>query len=99
MAKKKAAKKATPGELFDEWWKKNAAKKVDRAVKRAVWCRLVPWLEPGDARAWEVVWGLANDAFRAGHLGEIWNPSEECIGRGLDKVIEDAYLAGKESVS
>jgi hypothetical protein len=101
MPKKKAAKtKATLDQLFNEWWKKNADKKVARIANSRGGYRLGPWLEPGDDRAWEVVWGLAHNAFRAGHLGEIWNPSEErVVGFGLDKIIEDAYLAGKESVS
>jgi hypothetical protein len=99
MPKKKAAKtKATLDQLFSEWWKKNADKKVARIANSRGSYRLGPWLESGDGKAYEVVWGLANNAFRAGHLGEIWKPSEDMLC-GLDKIIEDAYLAGKESVS
>jgi len=86
--------------LFSEWWEKNADKKVNKICDGRVPYKLGLYLEVGDGKAAGVVWGLANNAFRAGHLGEIWNRSEqELPGCGLDKIIEDAYLAGKESVS
>lgn len=90
--------KATPEQLFSEWWNKNA-KKVARMTKLRDTYQ-ISLLEPSVGKAYEVVLGRANNAFRAGHLGNIWKPSEQDrLNFNLDKIIEDAYLAGKESVS
>lgn len=113
MAKKKAVKKATPEELFAEWWNKKGGKKVSKIEKA--------WLKSNEPNAddeegggddWhvnrmmhageahEMTWDIAERAFLAGHNGEKWEPDMgDSLFCDLDEVVNDAYLAGKESVS
>lgn len=115
MAKKKAVKKkATPGELFSEWWDKKGEKKVSKIEKAWVsstepngeededegsdsW-HVNQMMHSGDAH--EMTWEIAERAFLAGYHGNNWEPDMgDSLFCDLDEVIEEAYLAGKESVS
>ena len=114
MPKKTARKKkATPEELFGEWWNKNAIKKVDKIEK--------DWLksnEPNDEEddgggddwhvnqmmhngdAHDLTYEIAERVFLTGYKGNKWGLSmEDSLFCELDEIICDAYLAGKESVS
>jgi len=114
MAKKKTAKKkATPEQLFGEWWEKKASKKVDKIEK--AWlksnepnsdeddCGGDDWhvnqmMHNGDAH--ELAYEIAERVFLSGYKGEKWEPSMgDSLFCDLDEIIGDAYLAGKESVS
>lgn len=113
MAKKKQKKKATPEELFGEWWEKKASKKVVKIEKK--------WIssnepngeddEPGgddwhvnqmmhDGDAQEMTYEIAERVFMLGFKGKKWEPDmSDSLFCDLDEIIEDAYLAGKEMVS
>ena len=55
-------------------------------------------MHAGDAH--EMTWDIAERAFLAGHNGEKWEPDmSDSLFCDLDDVVNDAYLAGKESVS
>lgn len=105
-------KKATPEELFREWWEKKGEKRVSKIEK--AWLKANPPNEDeedgGDdcyvnemmhsGNAHEMTWDIAQRAFLAGHKGEKWEPDMgDSLFCDLDIVIQDAYLAGKESVS
>lgn len=112
MAKKKSVKKATPSELFGEWWRKKAQKKVDKIEK--TWLKSNPpnedeepggdeWhvnqmMHSGDAA--EIAYDIAERVFLMGYEGEKWEFNMgDSLFCDLDEVICAAYLAGKESVS
>jgi len=112
-AKKAVRKKLTPGELFAEWWDKKGGKKVSKIEK--AWIKsnepngededgggdhwhVNRMMHDGDAH--EMTWDIAERAFLAGHNGEKWEPDmSDSLFCDLDEVVNDAYLAGKESVS
>lgn len=114
MAKKRSVRKrATPVELFSEWWDKKGEKRVAKIEKAWLksnppnddgdegggdhWC-VNQMMHDGDAR--DMTWDIAERAFLAGHNGERWDPDmSDSLFCELDSVIEEAYLAGKESVS
>lgn len=109
MAKRK--KKASPDELFREWWKK-VEKKVVK-IEKAWVKRNEPNEddEPGgdhwhvnqmmhDGEASEVTYEVAERVFMMGQSGEFWEPNpSDSLFCDLDEVVEAAYLAGKEMVS
>ena len=114
MPKKKAAKKkATPEQLFSEWWNKKAVKKVDKIEK--AWLKsnepndeedegggddwhVNQMMHSGDAH--ELTYEIDERVFLSGFKGEKWKPSMgDSLFCDLDEIISDAYLAGKESVS
>lgn len=83
----KVKKKATPEELFSEWWKKKARKRVLKIEKA--------WVS-----STEMTYDIALRVFLTGYRGERWEPGMgDSLFCDLDSVIGDAYLAGKESVS
>lgn len=113
MAKKKAVKKkASPEELFGEWWDRKGSRKAAKIEKAWLSCTEPNGEDDDDegtdswcvnammhaGEALEMTWDIASRAFLAGHRGEEWD-----AGMGLfcdlDSVVEEAYLAGKESVS
>lgn len=113
MRKKKRVLKANPSDLFREWWDKKAGKRVSKIEKAWIKENLPndPDDEPGgddwhvnqmmhSGDAHEMTWDIAERAFLAGYLGEKWEPDmSDSLFCDLDSVIEDAYLAGKESVT
>lgn len=112
MTKKTARKKkATPEQLFSEWWNKKAVKKVDK-IEQA-WLKsnepnsdedggddwyVNQMMHAGDAH--ELTYEIAERVFLIGYKGKNWAPSmEDSLFCDLDEIIEAAYLAGKEMVS
>jgi len=115
MAKKRAVKKkATPEELFREWWSKKASKKVHKIEK--AWLKsnepnvegsedegtdswcVNQMIHSGDAH--DMTYEIAERAFFAGYKGEKWEPDMgDSLFCDLDEVIQDSYLVGKEMVS
>lgn len=124
MAKKKAKKekvkkanaakkKATPDELFSEWWEKKADKLVTKIEK--AWIKsnkpndeddepggdhwhVNNMMHSGDAH--EMTYDIAEKVFLVGFSGDKWEPSMgDSLFCDLDMVIEAAYLAGKEMVT
>lgn len=108
---KKKVVKATPEELFGEWWERKGSRKASKIEKAWLACtepngededeggdhwHVNRMMHSGDAL--EMTWELASAAFLAGYGG-----GELDTGMGLfcdlDSVVEEAYLAGKESVS
>lgn len=107
-------KKATPSELFSEWWERKGSRKAAKVEKAWLdctepngdddddegtdsWC-VNRMMHAGEAL--EMTWDIASRAFLAGHGGEKWEPDMgDSLFCDLDMVVEDAYLAGKESVS
>jgi hypothetical protein len=113
MAKKKTNKKATPEELFGEWWMKKASKKVDKIEKKWIssnepngdddepggddW-HVNQMMHSGDAH--EMTYEIAERVFMLGFKGNKWEPDmSDSLFCDLDDIINDAYLAGKEMVS
>lgn len=115
MAKKKLArKKATPEELFSEWWGKKAEKMVTKIEKAWLACtepngeedddegtdswHVNQMMHDGDAH--EMTYEIAERAFKMGYLGKKWEAGmENSLFCDLDEVVDLAYLAGKESVT
>lgn len=110
MAKRK--KKATSEQLFMEWWKKKAEKRVLKIEKD--WVKKNPPNEdeePGgdhwhvnqmmhDGDAYNMTIEIAERVFMMGQRGESWEMDMgDSLFCDLDVVIEDSYLAGKEMVS
>lgn len=115
--KKKAAsrkKKATPAELFSEWWNKVAEKKVTKIEKAWLACtepngendedegtdswHVNQMMHAGEAH--EMTYEIAERVFMLGLEGKTWKPSVgDSLFCDLDEVVELAYLAGKESVT
>lgn len=114
MAKKKIIKKATPEQLFGEWWDKKASKKVSKIEK--AWIKSTEpnseedddegtdsWLvnqmmHNGDAH--EMTYEIAERVFIMGFNNKKWEASmSDSLFCDLDEVINDAYLVGKEMVS
>jgi hypothetical protein len=114
MAKKRAKKdKATPEQLFSEWWSKKAEKMVAKIEKK--------WLasnepndeedEPGgddwhvnqmmhDGDAHNMTYEIAERVFLIGFNRENWEPNMgDSLFCNLNDIINDAYLAGKEMAS
>jgi hypothetical protein len=111
MMAKRVKKKATPEELFSEWWKK-AAKKVDRIEKAWLGSNEPNSDEEGGGDDWhvnrmmhsgdahELTYEIAERVFLSGYNGEDWAPNMgDSLFCDLDDIIGSAYLAGKESVS
>lgn len=113
VKKKAVKKKATPEQLFGEWWEKKAVKKVDKIEKAWVesnepnsdedegggddW-HVNRMMHSGDAH--ELTYEIALQVFLAGYKGEKWEPNMgDSLFCDLDDIIVSAYLAGKESVS
>jgi hypothetical protein len=113
MAKRKATKKATPEQLFGEWWSKKAEKKVSKIEKAWVssnepngeedepggddW-HVNQMMHDGDAHG--MTYEIAEQVFLMGFKGEKWEPNmADSLFCDLDDIIFDAYLAGKEMVS
>lgn len=113
MAKKRSIrKKATPEELFSEWWDKKARKRVLKIEKAWVSSTEPNGEEEGGGDDWHVnrmmhdgdaegmTYDIALRVFLTGYRGEKWEPDMgDSLFCDLDSVIGDAYLAGKESVS
>jgi len=114
MPKKTARKKkATPEQLFGEWWNKKASKKVEKIEK--AWLKsnepndeeddgggddwhVNQMMHAGDAH--EMTYEIAERVFLIGYKGKNWAPSMgDSLFCDLDEIIGEAYLAGKESVS
>lgn len=105
-------KKATPEELFEEWWAK-AEKKVSKIQSK--WIKKNapndPDDEPGgddwhvnqmmhDGEAHYMTYEIAERVFLMGYRGENWSPNmSDSLFCSLNEIIEAAYLAGKEMVS
>jgi len=100
MPKKTARKKkATPEELFGEWWNKNA-KKVDKIEKAWLKSKLIGRYGFDCGYAHDLTYEIAERVFLTGYKGNKWGLSmEDSLFCELDEIICDAYLAGKESVS
>jgi hypothetical protein len=114
LKKKAPKKKATPEQLFSEWWEKKAVKKVNK-IEKAWLDSTEPngeededegtdsWcvnqmMHNGDAH--EMTYEIAERVFLAGYKGEKWEFSMgDSLFCELDQIINDAYLAGKEMVS
>ena len=107
-------KKATPAELFSEWWNKKAEKMVAK-IEKAWLSSTEPNGEDDDdegsiswyvnkmmhaGNAQEMTYEIADRVFMLGLEGKTWKPSVgDSLFCDLDEVVELAYLAGKESVT
>lgn len=109
MARKK---KATSEQLFAEWWKKKAEKRVLKIEKDWLKKNAPNEDEEGGGDHWHVnqmmhdgdasgmTFEIAERVFLMGQGGEMWEMNmSDSLFCDLDQVIEDAYLAGKEMVS
>lgn len=105
--------KVGPAGLFREWWDGKASKRVSKIEK--AWIKknepngeddepggddwhVNQMMHSGDAH--DMTCEIAERAFLSGYAGERWEPDmSDSLFCELDSVIEDAYLAGKESVT